>query len=142
VQEVIAAGKRSEFTQQDDGSVLILDETLSPDELQIQYRGAEGTDVAADGGIVVSLDMRITPELEREGRARDLIREIQKLRKDSGLAFTDRIALFVAGLDDVVSSFKGAIAEETRAVWKENDGEPNTVEMEGKTITIKFQKFS
>jgi isoleucyl-tRNA synthetase len=142
VQEVIAAGKRSEFTVQGDGTVLILDEILAPDEVQIQYRGAEGTDVAADGGIVVSIDTRVTPELEREGLARDLIRAIQKLRKDTGLAFTDRIVLAVTGLDDVIETFKGAIAEETRAEWKENDGEAHDVEIEGKKIVIRFVKMS
>ncbi len=141
VQEVIAAGKRSEFTVQADGSVLILDEVLAPDEVQIQYRGAEGTDVAADGGIVVSIDTKISPALEAEGFARDLIRAIQKLRKDTGLAFTDRIALAATGLDDVIASFKVAIAEETRAEWKENDGEAHDVEIERKKITIRFQKM-
>lgn len=141
VQEVIAAGKRSEFTVQPDGSVLILDEILAPDEVQIQYRGAEGTDIAADGGIVVSIDTQISPELEQEGLARDLIRAIQKLRKDTGLAFTDRIALAVTGLDDVIASFQGAIAEETRAEWKENKGEEHDIEIEGKKITIRFQKM-
>ncbi|OGJ59725.1 hypothetical protein A2881_01130 [Candidatus Peribacteria bacterium RIFCSPHIGHO2_01_FULL_55_13] len=138
VQEVIAAGKRGEFTQKADGSVLILDEVMTSDEVQIQYRGAEGTDVAADGGIVVSLDTKVTPVLEAEGLARDLIREIQKLRKDSGLAFTDKIALQVSGIDDIVNTFKGAIAEETRATWKENNGTANDVEIEGKKVTIKF----
>ncbi|TSC59269.1 MAG: isoleucyl-tRNA synthetase, partial [Candidatus Peregrinibacteria bacterium Greene0416_62] len=141
VQEVIAAGKRGDFTQQEDGTVLILDEILTAAEVQIQYRGAEGTDVAAEGGIVVSLDTRITPELECEGSARDLIREIQKLRKDSGLAFTDRIALSVGGLDDVMESFKGAIAEETRATWKTNEGKSFDVEIEGKKVTITFEKL-
>ena len=75
VQEVIAAGKRGEFTQKEDGSVLILDEVMTGDEVQIQYRGAEGTDVAAGGGIVVSLDTNVTPVLEAEGLARDLIRD-------------------------------------------------------------------
>ncbi|OGJ73307.1 hypothetical protein A3G69_03410, partial [Candidatus Peribacteria bacterium RIFCSPLOWO2_12_FULL_53_10] len=136
VQEVIATGKHGEFTLREDGTVLIGEEILTPAEVQIQYRGAEGTDVAADGGIVVSLDTRITPELEVEGLARDLIREIQKLRKDSGLAFTDRIALAVTGLEDVMEQFKGAIAEETRATWKENNGEMHDVEIEGKKVTI------
>jgi len=142
VQEVIAAGKRGEFAVQQDGSVLILDETLSPAEVQIQYRGAEGTDVACDRGIVVALDTTITEALTREGLARDLIRSVQKLRKDAGLAFTDRIALAVTGLDDVVEAFKGPIAEETRAEWKENDGEQHEIVIEDKTIFIQFQKLS
>jgi isoleucyl-tRNA synthetase len=140
VQEIIAAGKRGEFTQREDGTVLIGEEILTPAEVQIQYRGAEGTDVAADGGIVVSLDTRITPALEAEGLARDLIREIQKLRKESGLDFTDVIALSVSGMDEVIESFKGAIAEETRATWQENTGQSFDVDIDSKKVTITFAK--
>jgi isoleucyl-tRNA synthetase/bisphosphoglycerate-dependent phosphoglycerate mutase len=140
VQEIIVAGKRGEFTEKPDGSVLILDEVLSPAEVQITYRGTEGTDVAADRGIVVSLDTTVTPALQKEGLARDLIRTIQKLRKDSGLAYTDRIALAVEGLDDVVDTFRGEIAEETRAEWKENNGTSQELHLDGSKVTIRFAK--
>jgi isoleucyl-tRNA synthetase/broad specificity phosphatase PhoE len=142
VQEVIAAGKRGEFEQRSDGTVLILDAVLTPAEVQIQYRGAEGTDVACDRGIVVALDTTITEALTREGLARDLIRSVQKLRKDAGLAFTDHIALSVEGLDDVVESFKGAIEEETRARFAKNDGQKMNVDVGDRIITIQFQKLS
>ena len=46
-------------------------------------------------GLVV-LDTAVTPELELEGRARDLIRQIQQARRDAGLDVSDRIALEVA----------------------------------------------
>ncbi|NOS67089.1 MAG: class I tRNA ligase family protein, partial [Candidatus Peribacteraceae bacterium] len=52
VQEIIQAGKRGDFAVQKDGSVLILDEVLGPDEVAVMYRGREGEDVAADKGIV------------------------------------------------------------------------------------------
>lgn len=97
VQELIVAGKKGEFTVQENGEILILDERLGPDEVTIVYQGSEGAGVAADRGIVVSLDTRLTPELMMEGEARDLIRAIQKLRKDEGYELGDRVTV---GLDE------------------------------------------
>jgi hypothetical protein len=62
VQEIIQAGKRGEFTQNDDGTITILNETLSDDEAKVVYRGKEGEDVAADHGIVVSMDLTVTED--------------------------------------------------------------------------------
>ena len=47
------------------------------------------------GGFVV-LDTAVTPELEAEGTARDLVRAVQQARKDAGLQVSDRIALTIA----------------------------------------------
>ncbi len=54
---------------------------------------AKGDDVATvlDSGTFVVLDTGITEELEREGFARDLIRQIQDARKDAGFHVADRI---------------------------------------------------
>jgi len=41
------------------------------------------------------LDVEVTPELEVEGRARDLIRMVQQARRDADLAVTDRIVLTI-----------------------------------------------
>ncbi|WP_076463662.1 isoleucine--tRNA ligase [Actinomyces mediterranea] len=49
-------------------------------------------DVLANGTFVV-LDTELTPELEAEGYARDVIRAIQDERKNAGLHVADRIAL-------------------------------------------------
>ncbi|MFC5789702.1 DUF5915 domain-containing protein, partial [Agromyces tardus] len=45
-----------------------------------------------DGGFVI-LDVATTPELEAEGRARDVVRAVQEARKSSGLEVGDRIRL-------------------------------------------------
>jgi len=43
----------------------------------------------------VALDLALDPELELEGRVYDLIRQVNTMRKDEGLALTDRIVLTV-----------------------------------------------
>jgi isoleucyl-tRNA synthetase len=51
--------------------------------------------VASEGGVTVALELEITPELRREGLARELVRMIQDARKEAGLQVTDRIVLGV-----------------------------------------------
>lgn len=140
VQEVIVAGKRGDFTVQPDGSVLILEESFAPDEVSIIYRGREGENIAAHKGIVVSLDTRITEELKLEGQARDLIRSIQKLRKEAELEMTDRIALQIEGADPILQTFGELIAQETNATLGENAGEAREADIDGLSVTLRFEK--
>ena len=50
-----------------------------------------------DGAGLVVLDVAVTPELEAEGWAKDRIRELQDLRKSSGLDVSDRISVVDGG---------------------------------------------
>ncbi|HXW46698.1 MAG TPA: DUF5915 domain-containing protein, partial [Streptosporangiaceae bacterium] len=67
--------------------------TVGPDDVIVTQTPAAGWTVAADGGETVALQIAITPELRREGLARDVIRLIQEARKSDGLNLTDRIVL-------------------------------------------------
>ena len=59
-------------------------------ELRVLAEPGPGEPAAGDGW-ALTLDTTITPELDLEGRARDLVRQIQRLRKDRDLAVTARI---------------------------------------------------
>ncbi|MEJ2211187.1 MAG: class I tRNA ligase family protein, partial [Anaerolineae bacterium] len=54
---------------------------LLPEETDVRLHGREGYALAEERGLVVAVDVDLTPELEREGLARDLVRRIQALRK-------------------------------------------------------------
>ncbi len=91
---------------------------LGPDDLTIVRRSAGRLAVQEDGGYFVAIDPAITPELEREGRARELISRVQRMRKESGFAVSDRIVLIVGGADEVhaiVQAHGAWIAEEVLA---------------------------
>ncbi|HLD63575.1 MAG TPA: DUF5915 domain-containing protein, partial [Candidatus Peribacteraceae bacterium] len=141
VQEIIKAGKAGEFAIGDDGMVRILDEVLAPNEVKIVYRGKEGQNVAADHGVVVSLATNVTDALRLEGQARDLIRAVQKLRKDAGLSFTDRITLHVEGLDDVMKTHGDLVIRETRATIGAVKDNGQTVEVGDTTVIIHLHKM-
>lgn len=140
VQELIVAGKAGEFTIEENGEIRILDELLSPEEVKIIYNGREGADIAAEGGVVVSMETALTDELIAEGYARDIIRSVQKLRKEAGLAHTDTIVLTVSGMDDVMATHSAFIAEETKSSIGISTENSTTVDIEDKAVTISFHK--
>ncbi|MBN2177226.1 MAG: isoleucine--tRNA ligase [Demequinaceae bacterium] len=99
IQAVIAAGKAGEWEQTAQGLVVggVL---LEPGEYELtqQVGGLEDAGdryvcgMLSTGGYVV-LDTRLTPELEAEGFARDVIRAVQEERRNAGLNVSDRIRL-------------------------------------------------
>lgn len=68
---------------------------VEPEDVEVRSRPKQGFSVAEDGGYLVAVTTTLTPELELEGQARELVRRIQQLRKDAGLAISDRIRLTV-----------------------------------------------
>jgi isoleucyl-tRNA synthetase len=71
--------------------------------------------VSRDGAEVVALDLALDDDLRRRGYLRDVVRQVQDLRKNSGLDVADRIVLNVVGLDDLADGF-AALASEVLAI--------------------------
>lgn len=93
------------------GDVLLTDvEILSED--------IPGWTVSHEGNLTVALDINITPELRREAMAREIVKRIQQMRKESGLNITDRIHVTLSptpDLPDVLSEWSHYIAAQTLA---------------------------
>lgn len=68
---------------------------------------------SSNENLEIKLDTKITPELEREGQARDLIRQIQQLRKESNLTLKDKIEIT---LPDWPKEFEEAILKSTASI--------------------------
>ncbi len=77
---------------------------LGVDDLTIIRRASGALAVQEDGGFFAALDPAITPELKNEGYAREMISRVQRMRKESGLAVSDRIVLTVSGGEEVRSA--------------------------------------
>jgi isoleucyl-tRNA synthetase len=97
-------------------SIKVGDIILSDGEVDLGFVGKEGLAVESIGGLVVALDSEVTKELEREGFARDLVREIQDMRKMANLHIADRIVLGLSGVDDILNHYKNYIQSETLCV--------------------------
>ncbi|MBI2523925.1 class I tRNA ligase family protein, partial [Candidatus Peregrinibacteria bacterium] len=142
VQEVINAGKRGEFEERDDGAVRILDELLTPEEVRIVYQGSNGEQVQGEGGIVVRVDTQMTDALRQKGLARDLIRAVQRLRKETGLRLTERIVLQIEGNRETLKNYGDLIARETRATLGHSDSPPHVLDIDGQIFSVRFTPHS
>lgn len=83
--------------------------------------------VMNDGSLTIGLDTTITQELKQEGIIRDLIRNIQNMRKESGFQVTDRICIKIDGNDEIkaaVDAFGEYLLAETlteKLDWEKTD---------------------
>lgn len=91
---------------------------LQAQEVEIASEDIPGWMVANKEGLTVALDVNVTPELESEGYARELVNRIQKIRKDNNFELTDRIIVRLTGnenLKDAVARFNSYICAEILA---------------------------
>jgi isoleucyl-tRNA synthetase len=95
-QKVFAAARNGEWRLVDDG-LEIAGEHLGADDytLAIRPKDETTTRVLESATGAVNVDVTVTPELEREGLARDVVRLVQSARRDAGLHLADRIRLVV-----------------------------------------------
>ena len=74
--------------------------------------------VASEGKLTVAMDITITPELRREGTARELVNRIQNMRKDTGLEVTDKISITIESkpeIEDSLTGFREYVCSQTLA---------------------------
>ena len=90
--DIIKFEKEGQFSLLIDDDPLI----LQIQEVEITSEDIPGWMVATKGNLTVALDIKVTPELENEGNARELVNRIQKIRKDNGYELTDRILVKIA----------------------------------------------
>jgi isoleucyl-tRNA synthetase len=74
------------------------------DDVEIIAEDIPGWSVANKDNLTVALDITVTPELQDEGNARELVNRIQKIRKEAGLELTDRIAVQVQEYEPLKSA--------------------------------------
>lgn len=92
--------------------------TISRDEVEISVQDIPGWMLVTEGETTVALDVTLTPELEQEGLARELVNRIQNLRKKRGFEVNDLVEIvLLAGtpLDGVVENFGDYIKEQVQA---------------------------
>jgi isoleucyl-tRNA synthetase len=129
-------------------SILLEEESIEilRDEVEIQSEDVAGWMVASRSAFTVALDVSVTPALENEGNARELVNRIQKIRKDQNLELTDRINVEIQSdpeLDYSFTDFNAYICAEILAdqvLLKQGLTEGVETEINGKTLKINVIK--
>jgi isoleucyl-tRNA synthetase len=120
--------------------------TLSMEDVEISSQDIEGWLVANSNGITVALDIVISPELKKEGIARELVNRIQNIRKESGFEVTDKIKVHLQKndtLEEAVKSNEEYIKSETlteELVFEENLENSTEIEFDEIKTKIKITK--
>ena len=120
---------------------------VTADTVDIFSEDIPGWLVANEGTLTVALDITVTPELRREGMARDLVNRIQNIRKGRDYNITDRITVClepVAEVVDCLSVYSDYIASQvlataitTSAALPAND---DTLDIDGLRVNISIER--
>jgi isoleucyl-tRNA synthetase len=117
---------------------------LASEDVIVARIPKEGLAVLSQGALVVALDLELDDDLIREGLARELINNVQTLRKTSGLDVTDRIHLKISSdeaVREAVAAFDDYIQSEVLALSIETiDTEGETVDLNGHACTLAIEK--
>jgi isoleucyl-tRNA synthetase len=92
---------------------------LGGDDLLVETEQREGFVIEREGDLVVALSTELTPELRREGLARELVHHVQNTRKAAGLQIEDRIHLALEGPEEIeamLEEFGEWVQKETLSV--------------------------
>ena len=96
----------------------------------------------------LELDKHLTPELEAEGLSREVIRVVQKARKDAGLSVDDRILLTLSTddtkLNSAIDTWSDSIMAETLTTASLTEDQPaeytTTVKVAGSALRLELAK--
>jgi isoleucyl-tRNA synthetase len=103
--------------------VLVEGERLTPEEVLTEREPVnEGWATASESELSVELDTELDDELLLEGRVRDLIRQLNEMRKNAGLEVTDRIRVWLPEGEAALLAHADRIKDEVLAVELELDG--------------------
>ncbi len=120
VRAALAAGT---FEDLGDGRFRAAGRELAPDEVLVERSGRDGWAIASADGVTVALDTTLDEALEREARVYELIHRVNSMRKEAGLALTDRIVLSIPEADADLLAHSRWIEAETLATTLEAVGE-------------------
>ena len=88
---------------------------LTLDDVFIFTEEVEGYSVMTDGDLTLALDVTLTDELRLEGEARELVSQVQKLRRSGGFKVTDIVTVRLnrGKFEDIVSVYGDYVRSQT-----------------------------
>lgn len=116
--------------------------TITTDDVEILAEDIPGWAVGNAGDLTVALDVTITPELQAEGNARELVNRIQNIRKDRDFEITDKVKVVLARTpltEAALGSFADYIASQVLAselTLGQPAGDVTVMEIDGQEIPV------
>lgn len=113
-EEISNFEKSGVYTLNIDGNDIMIEKG----DVEILSEDIPGWLVANNGSITIALDVTITPELQKEGIAREFVNRIQNIRKSSGFEITDKICVKIENSENVkeaIESFGDYVASQVLA---------------------------
>jgi isoleucyl-tRNA synthetase len=100
-------------------SLTVLGQSLTKEDVLVSRTARGDVVIESEGDLTVALDTTVTEALKREGLMREFVSRVQRMRKDQGLAVSDRIVLEVmtssAELKACLSEYEAKVREEVLA---------------------------
>lgn len=131
-------------------SISVGDETFEilPDEVEVRAEARSGLVVASEGAYLAALKTDLTPELLREGLAREFVRRVQDLRKQADFDIADRIYMYVSAsptLMEAVDEHQTYIMGETLTLELKTGKPPEgaatgNFEFDGEQVEVGLEK--
>ena len=96
--QIIANGKQGNIRELENGQVEVFSPqggswVLGAEDYEVAYEGLDANNIAVEGNMIAELDLTLTPELEREGVAREISRFLNQMRKDADFAVEQKVKL-------------------------------------------------
>ena len=116
-------------------------------DVEIFSEDVPGWTVANEGALTVALDVEVTDDLRREGVAREIVKKIQAMRKESGFDIVDRIAVEIEHsevADAAVEQFNAYICNQVLAdelKLSDNVDGDNAVELDNVAVKLSVRKL-
>jgi isoleucyl-tRNA synthetase len=118
---------------------------LGPGDVELRVKSREGFAVSREGVAAVALDLQVDEALRTRGMVRDVIRQIQALRRERGLQMSDRIVVNLMGVDEL-QSWSEEIGREVLAQqvgFFSGAGDPSELEIDdGRQATVWIEKVA
>ena len=116
---------------------------ITPELVDVRIDAKEGFAVAMENNVFAILDTEITPELEKEGIAREIVSKIQQMRKQNNYEMMDNIAITLDADEEVMAAateHKEYIMKETLAAELAEGTVEDKVNINGHDTGIAIEK--
>ncbi|MEE9190634.1 MAG: DUF5915 domain-containing protein [Candidatus Neomarinimicrobiota bacterium] len=120
---------------------------LRSEDFIIDESPIAGISAVSNDDLIGGISTELTEILIREGIVRDIIRQVQIMRKDANFAVEDRISVhanFDGAIGEAMNAFKDYFINETLTVSLDNDIEKGefsrTFDLRGQHVTVSIER--